>query len=231
MIYQWCPECKTFVEDHNDDIHKDHDGKITLGKSVSSTIQCLDDLIQIGQDGLTNIQSELDNARRVDNEIQQLREKFKSTLSTRIEKIVKDLRVALDECCMELLDDVDRNVAEMSKNAQTVIQKSRMKLDTANAFLRKAAVTLPNDDDGSFANNQLKDVYNHFQSLEKIQQQPKIEVQSVNVNLKFPNTMKIKSQCNEFAKQIIGEIEDTKRPGLLNSQRPSIEVSSLYEFE
>lgn len=226
MAYVWCNECKTFKNGG-----KEHDSHelVTLGESTGATIQCLDDLIQIGQDRLAEMQSDLENARRVDGEINDTREKFKNTLLTRIEKIVKDLRVALDEHSMELLGDVERNVADMSTKAQTVIRTSRMKLDTANAFLRKAAVTLPNDD-GKFDDNQLKEVYNHFQALEKVNKQPKPDVKSVNVNIKFPNTMKMKLQCRQLSKQIIGEIEDSKRPGLLNAQRPSVDVASLDDF-
>lgn len=210
-------------------MHDSHD-LMTLGKGASSTIQCLDELIQYGQDSIAEMQSEVENARRVEGEIQATREKFKTTLLTRIEKIVKDVRVALDEQGTQLLTDADRKVENMATNAQMVIRTSRMKLDTANAFLRKAAVTLPNDDDGTFDDAQLKEVYNHFQALEKIQRQPKPNVKPVSVNIRFPNTMKMKTQCRQLSKQIIGEIEDTKRPSLLNAQRPSIDVLSLDEF-
>lgn len=227
MVYQWCNDCHTFQDTTNS--HNGH-SVVTLGENTASTIQCLDDLIQYGQDSISNIQADVENARRVDEEIASTKEKFRATLMKRIEAIVKDVRVALDEHSTQLLVDVERKVEQTAENAKTVIRTSGMKLDTANAFLCKAAVTLPNDDDGTFDENQLKEVYNHFRTLEKINRQPKPNVKSVNVNMKFPNTMKMKTQCRELSKKLVGEIENTDKPSLLNAQAPSIDVLSLDDF-
>ena len=202
---------------------------VLLGEELTTTISAFDDIIQYGQDKISGLENEVQNARQVANEIQAMRNKFKNTLLTRIEQIVRDVRVALDDQSMVLLSDVDKKVAEMEANAQSVITTSRVKLDTANTFLAKAAVTLPNEN-GEFEEEQLIDVYQHYSTLQKVTAQSNKEVKSVPVNVRFPNTMKVKSECRDLAKRIIGEIENTKRPNLLDAQRPSIDVTNIKDF-
>ena len=209
--------------------HEGHQ-KVTLGDDLIKTISALDDIIEYGQEAAASIEQDVANARRVQSEIQSMREKFKATLMSRIEKIVQDLRVALDEQSMQLLGDVDKKVSVMEENARKVIQTSRMKLDTANNFLEKAATALP-DDNGNFDEQQLKDIYQHYKTLQKVVNQEKPKVESVSVNIKFPNTMKVKTECRELSKRIIGEIANTKRPSLLDAQRPSIDVANINDFK
>ena len=202
---------------------------VTLGEDVNSTIDAFDDIIQYGQDTISGLQNDVQNARNVANEIQAMRNTFKNTLLTRIEKIVRDVRVALDDQSMVLLSDVDKKVAEMEANAQSVITKSRVKLDTAHNFLAKAAVTLPNDE-GKFEEQQLMEVYQHHCTLQKVTAQPNPDINPVSVKIRFPNTMKMKTECRDLAKRIIGEIEDTKRPSLLDTKRASIDVANINDF-
>ena len=203
---------------------------VTLGEELTSTIGAFDDIIQYGQDTISDLQNDVRNARNVTKEIQAMRNKFKKTLLTRIEQIVRDVRVALDDQSMILLNDVDKKVAEMEANAQSVITSSRVKLDTANTFLAKAAVTLPNEN-GEFEEQDLFDVYQHHRTLKKLTLEPNPIVKSVPVSIRFPNTMRVKTECRDLAKRIIGEIEHTKRPNLLDAKRPSIDVTNIKDFK
>ncbi|XP_066929737.1 protein FAM184A-like [Clytia hemisphaerica] len=225
--YQWCSNCQAFQMDEQP--HKGHQ-LVNLGDDLIKTISALDDIIEYGQDAAASIEQDVANARRVQSEIQSMREKFKATLMSRIEKIVQDLRVALDEQSMQLLGDVDKKVSIMEENARKVIQTSRMKLDTTNTFLEKAATALP-DDNGNFEEKQLKDIYQHYKTLQKVVNQEKPKVESVSVDIKFPNTMKVKTECRELSKRIIGEIANTKRPSLLDAQRASIDVANINDFK
>eukprot|EP00111_Clytia_hemisphaerica_P012017 TCONS_00035344-protein len=225
--YQWCSNCQAFQMDEQP--HKGHQ-LVNLGDDLIKTISALDNIIEYGQDAAASIEQDVANARRVQSEIQSMREKFKATLMSRIEKIVQDLRVALDEQSMQLLGDVDKKVSIMEENARKVIQTSRMKLDTTNTFLEKAATALP-DDNGNFEEKQLKDIYQHYKTLQKVVNQEKPKVESVSVDIKFPNTMKVKTECRELSKRIIGEIANTKRPSLLDAQRASIDVANINDFK
>lgn len=213
----------------NDADHDDHN-VTTLGENGTKTIQCLDEIIEFGLASLQKLESNLDNARTVNNDIRTMKEKFTENLRARIERIVKDLRIALDDHAMLLMGDVDKKVSETEHQAQDIIKKSTLKLDTAKQFIQKAATVLPTDD-GNFDERQVTDLYNFYKALEKVNQQKEGNVKMVDVKIKYPNSMKTKIECAQLAQRIIGEIDNTKRPSLLNSQRPSIDMVNLRDFE
>ena len=223
----WCLQCHSFQVGDNTK-HRGHP-LVTLGEDQTDSIIALDDIIQYGQDTISELNGDLDNARRVRSEIAATKEKFTATLQTRIERIAKDVREALEEQAMALMADVEKKVSGMEVNAKEALQKTSNKLDTANSFLKKAAVTLP-DDDGKFDEQQFREIFILYNALDKMKSQPQPEVTPVAVSIKFPNTMKIKTQCRELSKSIIGEIENTKRPSLLDAKRPSIDVANINDF-
>ena len=226
----WCSTCKhLYTTGNEEDIHSTHSVSL-LGNDGSKTLVCLDEVIQYGLESIQNTRTTMDEARKSLKDIDAMKKRFMENLKIRIEKIVDDLRVALDEQAMVLLSDVDKEVCDVTTRAKESVEASGLTLDTEKEFIRRAAEIMP-DDEGNISSEQLTIMYLNYKTIQKMQENPISQIRPVKtVNIKFPNSMKTKTECANFAKRVIGEIVDTKRPSILDASRPSIDVRNVNDF-
>ena len=180
-----------------------------MGDDCRKTISVLDEIIALGMENLQLLENELENAKKVKKDIENLREKIRKDLIQRLERIIKDLRIAIDEQSTLLLAKIDNEVLQTENSCKKVISTSTGKLDVVKEFVKLAASILP-DENYQFNEKQFADLFLTYKTIEKIKTRPLEDIQPVKINIKYPNTMKLKTECQIFAERITGEIEQNK---------------------
>lgn len=195
--------------------HDQHDVKRIGGDDPDETNIAMDEIIQFALKTLEKREQEVVNAKEVKDDINEIREKFVGNSKARIERIVNDLRVAMEDCAGQLLREVNKKVGDMELKCQSVITTSRVKLDTIKQFIQHAATALP-DDEGRLDSKQLARLYAYYKTLQNMESQPRTRLKHVDVNVKYPNSYQRKSECQALAKSICGQLEDPKRNSFLH---------------
>lgn len=221
----WCSDCgELFEKKKNDnDEHKEHIVSQVNGIDVNVTVDALDDMITFGLKTLKNREQQIQNARDVKTDINMLRNQFIENSKARIERIVKDVRVAMEYRANELLKEVDQTVGDMELKSQSIIKTSRAKLDSIRGFIQEAAMTLPDEETGLLDAHQLRKLFAYYKTMERREKDPsEPRLKFVDLRLKYPDSYMRKAECKKLADNVSGCVENPtpKRKSFLHDPLP-----------
>ena len=208
----WCSTCCAMYanepgySDHGYE-HCGHDVKLLGGEQVDETVACLDGIIQYGLSVLENNENEVATAKEIKEDIEEIRQKCIDNSRTRIERIVMDLRVAMEDSTAQLLRSLNSRVKDMETKCQAIINRSIGEQESIKGFVREAALTLPDEVTGKLDPNQMGKLFAYYKTVEELARQPRPQVSFVDLNIKYPDSYQRKKECEALAQAISGRIE------------------------
>ena len=218
----WCSDCSNFVEMHDKD-HEDH--RIFDLLSDEDDGLPLKELKEFASVAVGSFRDDFEKAKMFSNKAKVQKEKLKTHMLKRIEMIVKDLRIALEDDCARLFKEIDNKIQQAEKQAQIVMRATPEKVEAAEELVRCADAFAADRKDSNVQmvklNYQLLHSYVYGEAANKL---PEAEV-----FIKFPNTLKSKDECRELVTKLIGRVISSKKEAMLQ-RKSSIDVVNLTDF-
>lgn len=210
-MYYWCNTCSAFCLNKQDS-HLDHDILI-FGKCYEDTLSALDQMIDHGVSTLERVEKEVDTTTKAKQKILLDRRQYVKNFKRHIEQVWKDLKRAMEDAASEIEMATEEAVQKIEQEVDLELQQAPMKLDTAKEFIERSAMMIP-DDDGKVDDGKVRELFVNFENL-RMKCKTSLIKSGDDIDfpqLKFPNSMNRKVECEKLAKQVCGEIITKEDP-------------------